>query len=206
MPSAKVIEKETGKRIYTVLQVRLHPAIKALREAIKKDPAGKTYDLDLTYITSRGNWYHQSWKGNISKSGGIATNIGIHFFDLLIWIFGKVSDNRVHVLQPDRAAGFLHLEKARIRWFLSLDYDDLPARLKKKGIRTYRSLTMNGEEIEFSEGFTDLHTEIYRDILRGKGFGLADAKPSVETVFKIRNAHPVGLRGDYHPFLRHVNV
>ena len=198
----KVIEKETGKKVFTVLQVRLHPVIRKLRETIRKGPGNKTYDLDLTYITSRGKWYFHSWKGNVSKSGGIATNIGIHFFDLLIWIFGKVKDNRVHMLETNRAAGFLQLEKARIRWFLSLDFGDIPASLRQQGIRTYRSMFVDGKEVEFSEGFTDLHTEVYKRILQGKGFTLSDARPSVEIVYEIRNTRPAGIRGDYHPFLK----
>jgi len=201
LDALKVIEEETGKKVYTVLQVRLHPAIIKLKEEIQNSPEKKIYDVDLTYITSRGKWYYFSWKGEPSKSGGIVTNIGIHFFDLLTWIFGKVKENKVHLLQPDRAGGFIQMEKARIRWFLSLNFQDVPAELRKKGIRTHRSLVINGKEIEFSEGFTDLHTEIYREILAGRGFSLNDARPSVEIVYKIRKAEPVGLTGDYHPFL-----
>ena len=161
------IEKETGKKVYTIFQVRLHPVIKALREKILNSPDKKVYNVDLTYITSRGKWYYRSWKGNIEKSGGIATNIGIHFFDLLTWIFGEVKENTVHLLQPEKAAGMLHLEKARVRWFLSLDYQDNPQSVKEKGMRTFRSLTVENEEIEFSEGFTDLHIESYRQLLAG---------------------------------------
>lgn len=197
-----VIEKETGKKVHTILQVRLHPAIIALKKKIDEGPKNKVYDCDLTYITSRGNWYHRSWKGDLTKSGGIATNIGVHFFDLLMWIFGDLRENRVHLLQNDKAAGFLRLEKARIRWFLSIDYADIPAVIKKKGVRTYRSLTVAGEEVEFSEGFTDLHTESYRKIMAGKGFRLKDARPSIDLVYRIRNEKPTGLKGDYHPFLK----
>lgn len=194
------IEKETGRKVYTVLQLRLHPSITALREKIKKGPKDRKYDIDLTYITGRGNWYNFSWKGDIHKSGGVATNIGIHFFDMLGWIFGKTQENYVHTLQENRAAGYLELENARVRWFLSIDHDDLPEEVKKKGQRTYRSIRVEGEEIEFSGGFADLHTETYRDILDGRGFGLDQARSSVETVYKIRNAVPQARRGEIHPF------
>jgi UDP-N-acetyl-2-amino-2-deoxyglucuronate dehydrogenase len=205
LDALKEIEKETEKKIYTILQLRLHPAIKALREQIKKGPPEKVYDLDLTYITSRGSWYYRSWKGDVAKSGGIATNIGVHFFDMLSWIFGGVQDNKVHLLKENKAAGLLLLEKARIRWFLSIDYNDIPKNIREKGKRTYRSLTLEGQDIEFSEGFTDLHTEMYRDILSNRGFGLADAKQSIVIVHHIRNAKPIGLKGDYHPFLKEIS-
>ena len=197
-----VIQNETGRKVFTIFQVRLHPAIIALRERIMAGPENKRYSLDLTYITSRGKWYHRSWKGDIEKAGGIATNIGVHFFDLLSWIFGEPRLNRVHLLQPDKAAGFLELEKADIRWFLSLDYNDIPDAYKKQGKRTYRSLSLEGEDIEFSDGFTDLHTESYRQIIEGKGYGLMDAKSCIVIVHQIRNSKPVGLTGDYHPFLK----
>ncbi len=200
----KIIEKETGKNVYTVLQLRLHPAIIALKEEIEKGPKDKIYDLDLTYITSRGKWYYRAWKGDISKSGGIGTNIGIHFFDMLGWIFGEVRDNKVHVLETNRAAGFLRLDKARVRWLLSLDYDDIPEKIKQQGKRTYRSLNMDGREIEFSDGFTDLHTATYLEILAGRGFRLSDSKHSVNIVYHIRNAKPLGLKGDYHPLLKNI--
>jgi UDP-N-acetyl-2-amino-2-deoxyglucuronate dehydrogenase len=198
----KMIEKESGKKVFTILQVRLHPAIMALKKRVMEGPDDKMYNLDLTYFTSRGKWYFRSWKGDTEKSGGIATNIGIHFFDLLTWIFGKANDNIVHVLQPDRAAGFLKLEKANIRWFLSLNFDDIPENVRAQGKRTYRSLLMDGEEIEFSDGFTDLHTESYKQIIAGKGFGLLDTKPSVEIAHDIRVSSPIGLQGDYHPLLK----
>jgi UDP-N-acetyl-2-amino-2-deoxyglucuronate dehydrogenase len=196
------IEKETGKRINTVLQVRLHPKIMELREKIKNGPKDKIYDIDLTYITSRGKWYAISWKGDIQKSGGVATNIGIHFFDMLSWIFGDVKENIVHYSDAVKSAGFLQLENARVRWFLSLDYNDIPAKVKEKGGRTFRCITVDNEEIEFSEGFTDLHTQTYREILAGRGFGLEDARQSVEIAYNIRNATPAGLKGDYHPYLK----
>jgi len=198
------IEKETGHNIYTVLQLRLHPKIQELREKIKNGPKDKIYDVDLSYVTSRGNWYSISWKGDIQKSGGVATNIGIHFFDMLSWIFGSSKKNIVHLSEPHKAAGFLELENARVRWFLSLDYNDIPEKVKKTGKRTFRSITVNGEEIEFSEGFTDLHTTTYQEILKGRGFGLNDARQSVETAYLIRNASPLGLKGDYHPLLKSI--
>jgi len=196
------IENETGHKIYTVLQLRLHPKLIELRNRIKNGPKGKVYDIDMTYITSRGNWYSISWKGDIQKSGGVATNIGIHFFDLLSWIFGETRKNIVHVSEPHKAAGYLELENARVRWYLSLEYNDVPKAVKESGKRTYRSITVDGEEIEFSEGFADLHTMTYREILAGRGFGLRDARQSVETAYTIRNSAPIGLKGEYHPFLK----
>ena len=196
------IENETGRKIYTVLQLRLHPKIIELRDKIRNGPKGKIYDIDMTYVTSRGNWYSISWKGDIQKSGGIATNIGIHFFDMLCWIFGDTRKNIVHLSESHKAAGYLELENARVRWFLSVDYNDIPSALKEKGQRTYRSITVDGEEIEFSEGFTDLHTMTYNEILAGRGFGLKDARQSVETAYTIRNSTPVGLKGEYHPILK----
>jgi UDP-N-acetyl-2-amino-2-deoxyglucuronate dehydrogenase len=196
------IENETGRKIYTILQLRHHPGIIELREKIKNGPKDKIYDIDLSYITSRGNWYYISWKGDVQKSGGVATNIGIHFFDMLGWIFGDTAKIIVHVSRPDKAAGYLELENARVRWFLSIDYNDLPESVKQSGKRTFRSITVEGEEIEFSEGFGELHTTSYREILDGRGFGLSDARQSVITAFTIRNSNPVGLVGDYHPMLK----
>ncbi len=196
------IEKETGKKVYTILQLRLHPSIIALKNKVLNGPKDKIYDVDLTYLTSRGHWYYTSWKGDISKSGGIASNIGVHFYDMLSWIFGEVKQNTVHMHTHDRAAGYLELEKARVRWFLSIDYNAIPEKVKEKGQRTYRSITVNGEEIEFSGGFTELHTTSYEDILKGNGFGLLDAKQSIEIVHKIRNANISPLKGDYHPFAK----
>jgi UDP-N-acetyl-2-amino-2-deoxyglucuronate dehydrogenase len=197
------IEKETGKRIYNILQLRYHPAIIALKEKVAAGPPDKVYDIDLAYITSRGKWYFTSWKGDASKSGGIATNIGVHFFDMLSWIFGPAQENILHHTADDKAGGFLRLKQARVRWFLSLDVMDVPEEQRTKGQRTFRSITVNGEEIEFSGGFTDLHTLTYQNILAGNGFGPEDARGSIETVFNIRNAAPIGLSGDYHPFLLH---
>ena len=195
------IEKETNRRIFNILQLRLHPAIIPLREKIRQGPADKIYDIDLTYITGRGRWYFISWKGDIQKSGGIATNIGVHFFDMLTWIFGDVKENIVHLLLHNKAAGFLHLEKARVRWLLSVDMNDLPDGVKTKDQRTFRSLILENKEFEFSDGFTDLHTLSYQEILKGNGFRLEEARKSVETVYTIRNAEPIGLKGDYHPML-----
>jgi UDP-N-acetyl-2-amino-2-deoxyglucuronate dehydrogenase len=198
------IETETGRNIYTVLQLRLHPKLLELKEKINNGPKGKMHDVDLSYITSRGNWYSISWKGDIQKSGGVATNIGIHFFDMLGWIFGKSKKNIVHLSEPHKAAGYLELENARVRWFLSLDYNDIPGIVKATGKRTFRSITVDGEEIEFSEGFADLHTLTYKEILAGRGFGLQEARQSVETAYTIRNSQPVGLKGDYHPILKSI--
>ena len=198
------IEQEFGKNIYNILQLRLHPSIIELKNTIEKDSNDKKYDIDLTYITSRGHWYYISWKGDIQKSGGIATNIGVHFFDMLIWIFGKPQRNVVNILEKDKAAGFLELEKARIRWFLSIDYNDIPDDIKRKGLRTYRSIQLNNSEIEFSDGFTDLHTRSYQEILNGNGFRLKEAKSSIETVFNIRNAKAIGLKGEYHKLCKKI--
>jgi UDP-N-acetyl-2-amino-2-deoxyglucuronate dehydrogenase len=196
------IEKETGKKVSIVLQLRLHEQLIKLREQIQNGPADKIYDVDLTYITSRGHWYFMSWKADIEKSGGIATNIGVHFFDMLTWIFGEVKENIVHVLEPKRASGYLVLQKARVRWYLSIDYQAIPDDAKAKGKRTFRSITVDGKEVEFSEGFTNLHTITYQEILKGNGFTLDDAKQSIQTVYEIRNANPIGLKGEYHPFAK----
>ncbi len=198
------IEQETGRKVNTILQLRLHPAIIELKNRIDQGPKDKIYDIDLTYITSRGRWYFISWKGDIQKSGGVATNIGVHFFDMLTWIFGDVKDNKVHLSNPDKAAGYLELQRARVRWFLSVDYNDVPQNIKDKGQRTFRSITIENQELEFSEGFTDLHTNSYKGILAGNGFGLSDAKKSIQTVYSIRNSTPLGLVGDYHPFCKNI--
>jgi UDP-N-acetyl-2-amino-2-deoxyglucuronate dehydrogenase len=195
------IERETGRKVYSVLQLRLHPSIIDLKRRIENSDPGVVHDVDLTYITTRGNWYMFSWKGDIHKSGGVATNIGVHFFDMLTWIFGNVKSNIVHLSRPDKASGYLELEKARVRWFLSLDSDDLPLEIKKNGQRTFRSINIGNKEVEFSGGFTDLHTETYRDIISGGGFGLEDARRSVEIVHKIRNTMPEPGKGEIHPLL-----
>lgn len=181
------IEKETGKKISTILQLRLHPAIMGLREKIQKNSSGKKYEIDLRYITSRGHWYHISWKGDPQKSGGIATNIGIHFFDMLIWIFGDVKINEVHQHSAETASGKLELERANVNWFLSIDANTLPDEVKQAGKRTFRSLTIDGEAFEFSEGFTELHTRSYEEILNGNGFPVEEARKSIELVHAIRN-------------------
>jgi UDP-N-acetyl-2-amino-2-deoxyglucuronate dehydrogenase len=194
------IEKETGRQVYNILQLRLHPSIIALKEKVAKADNKEKYDFDLTYITSRGNWYYTSWKGDASKSGGIATNIGVHFFDMLSWIFGDIQQNIVHVHTHDTAAGYLEFSRARIRWFLSINEQTIPEDLRKQGKRTYRSMKIENEEIEFSDGFTDLHTKSYKNILEGKGFKLNEARKSIEIVHQIRSMQPAGLTGEYHPF------
>lgn len=196
------IENETGKHIFSILQLRLHPSIIALREEVQNGPSDKVYDVDLTYLSSRGHWYFTSWKGDINKSGGIATNIGVHFFDMLTWIFGPVRNNIVHLHSFDRAAGYLDLERARIRWFLSINEETIPGELRQQGKRTYRSIKIEGKELEFSDGFTDLHTTSYEKILSGEGFRIGETKTAIEIVHDIRHATPVGLQGDYHPFAK----
>ena len=193
------LEKETGKRVWNILQLRLHPSIIALKEKIENSPASTIHEVDLTYITARGLWYYASWKGDVSKSGGIATNIGIHFFDMLTWIFGAVKSNTVQLHSHDRAAGVLELEKANVKWFLSINGDTLPKEVKERGQTTYRSITVDKQEIEFSKGFTDLHTESYKQIIAGNGFGIEEARTSINIVHDIRNQKPTGLVGDYHP-------
>lgn len=194
------VEQTTGRRINTILQLRVHPAIVALREKVQAAAAdGRKHDVDLTYITSRGLWYLHSWKGDVKKSGGIATNIGVHFFDMLHFIFGARQANVVHLSEPTRAAGYLEYENARVRWFLSVDADDLPADVLERGQRTYRSITIDGDEIEFSGGFGDLHTRSYEAILAGNGFGLEENRSAIATVAEIRAAQPAALSGDYHP-------
>jgi UDP-N-acetyl-2-amino-2-deoxyglucuronate dehydrogenase len=196
------IENETGKHIYSILQLRLHPSIIALREKVLSGPKDKVYDVDLTYLTSRGHWYYTSWKGNETKSGGIATNIGVHFYDMLTWIFGSVKNNVVHVHTHDRAAGRLELEKANVRWFLSINEETIPEKLRAQGKRTFRSIQIEGQELEFSDGFTDLHTSSYEAILAGKGFRIGETKTAIEIVHDIRHSDPIGLKGDYHPFAK----
>lgn len=196
------IERESNNRAYTILQLRLHPSIIALKEKIDNSPANEIFDVDLTYLTSRGNWYYTSWKGDVTKSGGIATNIGVHFYDMLSWVFGEVKTNKVHVHTHDRAAGYLEFDRARVRWFLSINADTLPDNVREKGQTTYRSITIDNEEIEFSKGFTDLHTASYQHILDGEGFGIAEARQSIEIVHDIRTAELSPLVGDYHPMVK----
>jgi UDP-N-acetyl-2-amino-2-deoxyglucuronate dehydrogenase len=180
----------------------LHPAILALKKKIDEGPKDMIYDIDLTYISSRGHWYMTSWKSDVEKSGGIATNIGVHLFDMLGWIFGAVKENIVNLSQPDKAAGFLTLEKARVRWFLSIDYNDIPPAVKLKGTRTFRSILIDNTELEFSEGFAELHTQSYNEILSGHGVGLAGARSTIDLVYAIRNAPIKGLTGEFHPILK----
>lgn len=194
------VERDTGNRINTILQLRVHPSIVALKEKIANSSNEKKYDVDLTYITSRGKWYFQSWKSDISKSGGIATNIGVHFYDMLHFIFGDLQDNKVHLNEPNKTAGYLEYENARVRWYLSLDENDIPG--NAEGLRTFRSITVDGEEIEFSGGFNDLHTISYKEILCGNGFTLEDNRVAVQTVAEIRVADTVPLVGDFHPLVK----
>ena len=196
------LEHEFNQRIFTILQLRVHPSLIAIKEKLQKDPPKTKKDIRLTYVTSRGPWYLASWKGQIERSGGLATNIGIHFFDLLIWLFGRVELSEVHVSTTTKIGGYMELTNARVQWFLSIDKNDVPAEILAKGQRTFRSITIDGEEIEFSGGFTDLHTMVYQRTLEGHGFGLDDARPSIELVHKIRNAKETGINLNTHPFLR----
>ena len=191
------IERDMGKRIYSILQLRLHPAIIALRDKFRNST--KKHTVELTYCTSRGRWYHASWKGDDSKSGGVATNIGVHFFDMLSFVFGKVQNNVAHLRTPERAAGFIECERANVSWFLSVDRNDLPASVQGKKT-TYRSITVDGEEVEFSEGFTDLHTRSYEEVLAGNGFGLVEVRPSIEIVSAFRTQPIAPRSGSVHPF------
>ncbi|MDD5424953.1 MAG: Gfo/Idh/MocA family oxidoreductase [candidate division Zixibacteria bacterium] len=196
------LEQESHNRVYTILQLRVHPSLIALREKLLKEKRNGKYDVVLTYITSRGRWYLVSWKGQVDRSGGLATNIGVHFFDLLIWLFGPVESSEVHLANPYKTAGFLELQNARVKWFLSIDSNDLPEEAVKKAQPTYRSITIDNEEIEFSEGFTDLHTVVYKNILDGKGFGLEHARSSIILVHDIREAVPTGTKEYSHYFLK----
>lgn len=196
------IERETGCKAFNILQLRLHDSIIALKKKIEEGPKDKVYDIDLTYITSRGNWYYTSWKGDVHKSGGVATNIGVHFYDMLTWIFGDVKENIVHVMSHDRVAGYFELEKARVRYFLSINADHLPGNAVQGEKRTYRTIMIDGEEFEFSEGFTELHTKSYQHILNGDGFRISEAKRCIQIVSDIRNSTPIGLKGDYHPLAK----
>jgi len=199
------IEEETGRKIHTILQLRLHPAIIDLRDLVRASPQDKMFDIELTYVASRGKWYHHSWKGDVKKSGGIATNIGIHFFDMLGFMFGNVERNVVHYRDESKAAGLLEFKQARVRWFLSVDFADIPRAARERGQPTYRSIMMNGQEIEFSDGFTELHTRAYEGILQGDGFGIEENRIAVETVAEIRIQHPKGKVGDYHPYLCEIS-
>lgn len=194
-------EKESGKKVSTVLQLRLHKSIQKLKNKLIKNKILKIYDVELTYITSRGSWYHQSWKGDFKKSGGIVANIGIHFFDMLYYLFGEVRKSRVNFLNEKKGAGFLEYQNANVKWFLSIDQVDIPEHIKDKGQRSYRSIILNGKEIEFSGGFSDLHVKCYENILKGLGCGLEDARSTVELLKNINTSKQEGLKGEYHPFL-----
>lgn len=196
------IEKQSGHKVYSILQLRLHESIVALKKLIEKSPKDKIHDVDLTYITSRGKWYYASWKGDIRKSGGIATNIGVHFYDMLQWVFGPVKRNLVHVMSFDRVAGYLELEKARVRYFLSINSDCLPDNAVREKKRTYRAISIDGKEFEFSAGFTELHTLSYRKILAGEGIRINEVRNCIQIVNDIRHATPIGLKGDYHPLAK----
>jgi UDP-N-acetyl-2-amino-2-deoxyglucuronate dehydrogenase len=196
------LEQEVGEKINTVLQLRVHPKLLKLRETLLREQGSHPHEVCLTYITARGAWYHVSWKGSLEKSGGISTNIGIHFFDLLLWLFGDVLDCRVHLADTKRLAGFLELEHARVKWFLSLDAADLPFQANAGVCDTFRSITIDGEEIEFTDGFNDLHSKVYEEILAGRGFGIEEARPSINLAYRIRNV-PISPPDDMvHPFLR----
>lgn len=203
----KIIQEETGKQVFNILQLRLHPSIIELKEYVTTEVAknpGKVFEVDLTYLTSRGHWYFTSWKGDEHKSGGIATNIGVHFFDMLGWVFGSIKKNETHLKQVDANAGYLEFDHAKVRWFLSVNYDFIPDEVKATGQRTYRSISVDGKEIEFSGGFTDLHTKSYKHILSGGGFGLEEARKSIELVSEIRTNGVVTNDSDVHPFARKV--
>lgn len=206
LDALKEVEKQSGNRVWNILQLRVHPSIIALKKQVSEGPKDKIYDIDLTYLTSRGNWYYTSWKGILNKSGGIATNIGVHFFDMLSWIFGNINSNIVHVHTHDRASGYLEFERARVRWFLSINEDILPTEIKLKGQRIFRSIIIEGKELEFSGGFTDLHTISYQKILAGKGYGIEDTRRAIEIVYDIRNMEISRLIDDYHPLAKRPTV
>lgn len=195
------VEAESGCKVNTILQLRVHPALLQLKENLAGEISGRKHDVVLTYVTSRGNWYHVSWKGQMEKSGGVGTNIGIHFFDLLLWLFGPASDIRVHLSDDMRMSGFIELERARVRWFLSVDVNDLPESSRQANSTTYRSITVDGDEIEFSGGFTDLHTRVYEETLAGRGFGIEDARPSIELTYRIRTSEIAPKDDLAHPMM-----
>jgi len=201
LDSLEEIEAETGRKVNTVLQLRVHPELLKLKQALQDDASGKQHEVVLTYITSRGIWYHVSWKGQKEKSGGVATNIGIHFFELLLWLFGPAGDVRLYHANDKRMSGYIELENARVRWFLSVDVNDLPEIALTSGKKTFRSITVDGQEIEFSEGFTDLHTRVYEETLAGRGFGIQDARPSIELTHRIRTSPLLSLDSLAHPKL-----
>lgn len=195
------LEAEYGRRVYSVLQLRLIPVLQELKRTVAQEPSRTRADICLTYVTRRGHWYDVSWKGNPEKSGGVSMNIGVHFFDLLLWLFGDAEHHEVHLRTPRRMAGLLELERARVRWFLSVDADDLPESARNAGRFAYRSMTLDGQEIEFSDGFTDLHTRVYREILAGRGAGIEDARPAIELVHSLNHSETVSGHHRCHPFL-----
>jgi UDP-N-acetyl-2-amino-2-deoxyglucuronate dehydrogenase len=195
------LEQESGKRINTILQLRVHPALIELRQKLRQEKQAKKYSVALTYITSRGGWYLVSWKGQADRSGGLATNIGIHFFDLLIWLFGSVRHSEVHCAEQKKTGGFLELEHATVEWFLSIDKKDLPQQAIERNNTTFRSITIDGKEVEFSEGFANLHTKAYEEIFAGRGFGIEDVRPSITLAHDIRVAVPTGVTSSSHPIL-----
>lgn len=199
------LENETSARVFTVLQLRVHPALISLRQKLLKEKSSKNHNVVLTYITSRGLWYYYSWKGIVEKSGGIATNIGVHFFDLLMWLFGDVQTSKIHLTKEKRMSGFLELQNANVSWFLSTDRNDLPQESIQKNESTFRSITVDGEEIHFSEGFTDLHTRVYEETLAGKGFGIEDARPSISLVHNLRSMPAEHDADNIHPFALKYN-
>ena len=196
----ETLEREYGNKIFTILQLRYHKDILELKRRVEASDLEAVYDVDLTYLTSRGKWYYTSWKGDDDKSGGISTNIGVHFFDMLTWIFGEVIGMKVHLNTHDRASGLLELKRARVRWFLSVNYDLIPEEIKLKGQRTFRSITVNGKELEFSSGFTELHTKSYEAILKGEGYSINDTRTAIEVVQGIRDNDVVPMLDDFHPF------
>jgi len=198
----KSLEEETGRRVFSVLQLRLHPTIIKLKEMQTQSPIRKKSQIRLTYITSRGPWYLHSWKGNHEQSGGLATNIGIHFFDMLTWIYGDIEHCELHVENRETIAGFLELERASVQWFLSISESSLPQTLAEKGQRTYRSIEIDEQNLEFSGGFTDLHTEIYRSAIDGNGFGIEENRSAIEIVSSLRNMSPIGIQKNSHPMVR----
>ena len=199
------LEAESSNRVFTVLQLRVHPALIALKQKLEAEPESGPHDVRLTYVTGRGPWYRYSWKGDPQRSGGVATNIGIHFFDMLMWLFGPVASQEVHLSTPSRAAGSLELARAHVTWFLSIDAADLPFEPGPGDPSTFRSVTVDGEEVEFSGGFADLHTRVYEETLAGRGFGLEDARPSVDLAHALRHAEAVRPTGPHHPMLGKVS-
>lgn len=194
------IESETGKKVYTILQLRVHPALLEIKKKIEQQK-NHNHSVVLTYITSRGPWYNYSWKGRDEVSGGVATNIGIHFFDMLMWMFGGVQKNHLFLKQSNKAAGYIELQNANVKWFLSIDANDLPKETVENKKSTYRSITIDGNELEFTEGFTDLHTKIYQEVIAGNGFGIEEARPSIEVAYEIRHLPVTNIKELYHPML-----